>query len=247
MRAAPGQSGRPEDATPGDRVAALFDLDRTLIRGSATYPLAVSAFRAGIVPSRDVWRDAVKAICFVLRGSTDEGSQALRERVLGAVAGRHQTELVALADTFIGKLARSLRPTARRLLDLHEQQGHDRIIVSASPIEIVSRLADRLGLEGAVGTRGEVDADGRYTGRLAGAFCYGDGKVTEVRRLAVERGYDLAASFAYSDSFSDLPFLRCVRRPVAVNPDRKLRAYARKNAWPIVDSALPAALPPAPI
>jgi HAD superfamily hydrolase (TIGR01490 family) len=219
------------------RAAAFFDLDRTLIRGSANFPLAVAAFRCGFVPPRDLLADAINAVRFAVHGSTDETSAALRERVLRAVAGHPAQDLVGLGERFIPKLARSILPEARALLDTHAAAGHDRVIVSASPVEIVARLAEEIGLEGAVGTRGEIDADGRYTGRLAGEFCYREGKVVEVRRLADLHGYDLAASTAYSDSISDLPFLTAVGNPVAVNPDRELREHATDAGWRIVEVA----------
>lgn len=217
------------------RGAAFFDLDRTLIRGSANFPLAVAAFRAGYVPPRDLARDAVNAVAFVLGGASDARSAALRERILRAVAGHPAADVIALGDAFLPQLAARVLPEARPLLDRHAARGEDRLIVSASPVEIVGRLADALGLEGAVGTRSEIDADGRYTGRLAGPFCYREGKVAEVQRLAQERGYDLALSTAYSDSVSDLPFLECVGTAVAVNPDRELRRVARERGWQVVE------------
>lgn len=220
------------------RAAAFFDLDRTLIRGSANFPLAVAAFRAGYVPPRQLLRDAVSAVAFVTGGATDEGSAALRERILRAVAGHPAQDVIALGDSFLPRIAASVLPEARRLLDQHAAAGEDRVVVSASPIEIVGRLADSLGLEGAVGTRSEI-VGGCYTGRLEGAFCYGPGKVTEVRRLAAERGYDLALCTAYSDSVSDLPFLEAVGTAVAVNPEKHLRAVAVERGWRIVEVARP--------
>ncbi len=221
--------------------AAFFDLDRTLIRGSANFPLAVAAFRAGYVPPRQLLHDAVNAVAFVVGGASDQRSAALRERILSAVAGHPASDVVALGDAFLPKVAAGVLPEARVLLDQHGRAGEDRIVVSASPIEIVGRLADELGLEGAVGTRSEI-VDSCYTGRLDGAFCYGAGKVTEVRRLAEERGYDLAACTAYSDSVSDLPLLEAVGTAVAVNPDKELRAVARERRWRVVEVARPSLL-----
>ena len=223
------------------RAAAFFDLDRTLIRGSANFPLAVAAFRAGYVPPRQLLHDAVNAVGFVVAGASDERSAALRERILRAVAGHPAADVVALGDAFIPQVAAGVLPEARVLLDRHARAGEDRIVVSASPIEIVGRIAEQIGLEGAVGTRSEI-VDGCYTGRLEGAFCYGAGKVTEVRRLAAERGYDLAACTAYSDSISDLPFLEAVGTAVAVNPDKELRAVARERGWRVVEVGRPSLL-----
>ena len=221
--------------------AAFFDLDRTLIRGSANFPLAVAAFRAGYVPPRQLLHDAVNAVAFVVGGASDERSAALRERILRAVAGHPAADVVALGDRFIPKVAASVLPEARRLLDQHAQAGEDRVVVSASPIEVVSRIADEIGLEGAVGTRAEIVV-GCYTGRLEGAFCYGEGKVVEVQRLAAERGYDLARCTAYSDSVSDVPFLEAVGNPVAVNPEKHLRAVAVARGWRVVEVSRPALL-----
>ena len=220
------------------RTAAFFDLDRTLIRGSANFPLAVAAFRAGYVPPRDLLRDAVSAVRFVLHGATDEASAALRERILRAVAGHPASDVAALGGRFIPKLAAGVLPEARAALDLHAAKGEDRIIVSASPIEIVAAIADALGLEGAVGTRSEI-VDGRYTGRLEGPFCYREGKVAEIQRLAAERGYDLTRCTAYSDSISDLPFLQAVGNPVAINADKELRAHAAERGWRTIAVAKP--------
>lgn len=214
--------------------AAFFDLDRTLIRGSANYPLAVAAFRGGHVPWRDLLRDTLDAVKFHRHGSTDAGSHALRDRILAAVAGTPQSELIHLADAIVPGIVRRVMPQAAALLAEHHAAGHHRIVVSASPIELVDRIARALGLEGAVATRSEIN-DGRYTGRLVGEFCYGAGKVIEIEKLAAERGYDLAQCSAYSDSISDLPMLERVGKAVAVNPDRELRHIARQRGWRIIE------------
>lgn len=216
--------------------AAFFDLDRTLIPGSANFALARAAFRTGMVPPVDLAKDAVNAVTFVLRGASDARSEALRDRILRAVAGHHVDELAALGDQIVPRLVGSVFDEAQAELDRHAAAGRDRVLVSASPIEVVQRLADALGLEGAVGTRAEV-VDGRYTGRLSAPFCYADAKPVEVGRLASERGYDLTRSYAYSDSISDVPFLRCVGVPVAFNPDGELRALAAEEGWRTVDVA----------
>jgi HAD superfamily hydrolase (TIGR01490 family) len=226
------------------RGAAFFDLDRTLIAGSANFALAVAAFRSGLVGPADLARDAVNAVGFVLHGADDARSEALRDRILRAVAGREVAELDALGDRIVPRMAASVFSEARRELELHARAGRDRVIVSASPQEIVAKLADELGLEGAIGTRAEV-LDGRYTGSLAGPFCYGDNKPVEVRRLAAERGYDLSSSSAYSDAASDLPFLECVGEPVAMNPDAALRSVAAERGWRTVEVAAPHRAPAA--
>ena len=214
--------------------AAFFDLDRTLIRGSANYPLAIAAFRSGHVPWRDLVKDTLTALTFHRKGSTDAGSHALRERILAAVAGIPQAEIIHLADAIVPKVVGRVIPESAELLREAKHAGHHRIVVSASPIELVGRISDALGLEGAVATRSELD-NGCYTGRLAGEFCYGHGKVIEIEKLAAERGYDLTRSWAYSDSISDLPMMERVGNAVAVNPDKELRRLAGERGWRIVE------------
>jgi phosphoserine phosphatase len=76
--------------------------------------------------------------------------------------------------------------------------------------------------------------DGVYTGREGGPFNYREGKAEAIRALAEREGIDLAASYAYSDSESDLPMLRLVGHPVAVNPDTELARVARAEGWEIM-------------
>ncbi len=223
--------------TPGARrarAAAFFDLDRTLISGASAFAFGVAAWRKGMVPARELVRNATGALIFRLIGDSDERSEATRDRILQAVAGQQVEDLVALGDEVVPRLLAKVRAEARTLLDMHGEAGRDRYIVSASAQELISRLAAELGLEGAIGTRSEI-ADGRYTGKLDGPFVYGVGKAEAVEKLAAERGYDLRLSYAYSDSSSDLPLLELVGHPVAVNPDRALDSIAHQRGWPTVE------------
>lgn len=219
------------------RPAAFVDLDGTLIPGSANIPLARAAFAAGFVSPLELVRDLRHGMSFVLTGASDERSAQVRDRILQAVAGRRAVEVEALADAFVADLVASIRPAMRAVLDEHAARGQDRVVVSASPTEIVSRLAREAGLEDGVGTTSERDAEGLYTGRLVGPFCYGQGKAQVLARVAAERGYDLAASYAYTDSMSDLPMLRAVGHPVAVNPEPELRALAARQGWPVLETS----------
>jgi HAD superfamily hydrolase (TIGR01490 family) len=218
------------------RAAAFFDLDRTLIAGSATFPLALAAFSAGLVRPRQIAGDALNAAGFLLRGADDARSAALRERILRGVAGAEVDLLHQIGQRVVPQLAGSVLPETAAALEAHRRAGDDRIIISASPQELVEALAGELGLEGAIGTQGEI-VDGRYTGRLARPFCYAAQKPVEAARIAGQRGYDLTRSAAYSDSISDLPLLQAVGRPVAVNPDRPLRAWADSHRWEVLEVA----------
>ena len=215
--------------------AAFFDLDGTLIPGSANIPFAKAAFRQGFISKTDLAKDLRNGLSFLLKGATDERSAQVRDRILRAVQGHQASDVEALGDHFIDDLVASITPAMREVLDQHS--GADRIVISASPTEIVSRLAMAAGLEDGVGTTAARDDQGVYTGELVGPFCYAEGKVEVMQSLAQERGYDLAQCFAYSDSASDLPMLEAVGHPVAVNPEPELREIAVERGWPIVETS----------
>ncbi|MBI4882576.1 MAG: HAD-IB family hydrolase [Actinobacteria bacterium] len=217
----------------GSSAAAFFDLDRTLIAGSSAFVLAIAAWRGKLVPTRRFVLDALSAIAFRFTGASDDTSNGVRDRILGAVKDVRVEDLVALNTDIVPKLMAKLRPEARRLLDQHRQAGRATYIVSASPIELVEPLAKSLGMTAGIGTKGEI-VGGVYTGELSGPFCYGPGKVEAIAELARWEGFDLAHCWAYSDSASDLPMLEAVGHAVAVNPDAKLQRVAEQEGWPVV-------------
>ncbi len=215
--------------------AAFFDLDRTLIQGSSIVLWAMAAWRAKMLPGAPMFRIAAKGIIFRLTGGSDEKSQQAMQLALGLVRGAARSEMLELADDIVPSLVSKVRPESKNLLDMHGEAQRDLYIVSASPIEIVSNLADQLGLAGGIGTVAEVGNDGRYTGELTSPWVYGQAKAEAIRKVAAERGYDLRLCYGYSDSSSDLPMLELVGHPVVVNPDRTLAKIARTRGWPVVE------------
>jgi HAD superfamily hydrolase (TIGR01490 family) len=215
------------------KAAAFFDLDRTLISGSSAFYFGVAAWRSKLIPTGDLVRDGARAVSFKLFGATDERSESVRDRILQAVEGSEQSDLIALNEEIVPRILDRIRPESRGLIDMHHEAGRDCWIVSASPVEMVEPLATALGMEGAIATTSEV-VDGRYTGRLEGPFVYGEGKAEAIAKLAAEHGYDLRLCYSYSDSASDLPMMEMVGHPVAVNPDGPLENVAHQRGWPIV-------------
>lgn len=219
------------------RPAAFFDLDGTLIPGSANIPLAKAAFRRGMVTPKELLKDLRNGVSFLLSGATDERSAQVRDRILFAVEGHPASEVEALGDVFLPDLVASLRPQLTDVLASHAARGEDRIVLSASPTEIVARFAREAGLTDGIGTTAGRDADGIYNGTLIGPFCYKEGKAEIMRSMAAERGYDLSRSYAYTDSVSDLPMLEAVGHPVAVHPEPELREIAEQRGWPIIETS----------
>jgi HAD superfamily hydrolase (TIGR01490 family) len=207
------------------RAAAFFDLDKTLI-GRAAY-------RRGLVTRRQLAKDLWANIRFRLRGSTDQETDALRARILDAVAGRSVAELSRLAPEVLAGILPRVYPEMLDVAWGHQDAGRPVYIVTAASQEIAEMLASVLGFDGGIGVRSEI-RDGYYTGRPDGPFTYRDGKPVAMREVAERDDLGLADSWAYSDSESDLPMLRAVGHPVAVNPDVPLMRVAREEGWQVM-------------
>jgi len=109
------------------------------------------------------------------------------------------------------------------------------------PFAMAELVARDLTLDAVLCNRLEVDAAGVYTGRPLGEVCFGDGKRSYAQAYASQAGVPLSACAFYTDSYSDLPVMEVVGRPVAVHPDRRLRREALRRGWPVVDWGSPAA------
>jgi len=210
--------------------AAFFDLDRTLLRRSSALALAPAFRSAGLISRRTVAKAAAWQLLFVLRGASQEAVRRAAEDGLAVLRGYTPDEMRALVAESMERVLRPLvYAESLDLVERHRSVGEPVYIVSATLQEIVDAIADDLGFDGALGTLCEV-VDGRYTGKALRAL-HAENKAHCIREL----GHDLAASTAYSDSHTDLPFLEAVGHPVAVNPDRALRRIAAERAWPVLE------------
>jgi HAD superfamily hydrolase (TIGR01490 family) len=216
--------------------AAFFDLDRTLIRRSSVLALAGTFRRRGLISRLDLVKSALWQVLFVLRGASAERVRSAAEDGMKILNGFSVAEMQHLVGDSMETVLRPLvYEEPLRLVERHRARGERVYIVSATLQEIVQHIADDLGFDGAIGSTCEI-VDGVYTGRTLRA-AHGAGKADALRALAADEGFDLAESTAYSDSYSDVPFLEAVGHPVAANPDRKLRRIAAERGWPVVDFA----------
>jgi HAD superfamily hydrolase (TIGR01490 family) len=213
--------------------AAFFDLDRTLMAGSSGLHWARAAHRSGLLPRRQLWADAWANVMFRLQGSTDEATEKVRDRVGAWIEGRRVVDLDRLSPLVLSGVLPRLYPQMLDVAYGHQDAGVPVFICTAATQGTADMLAHVLGFDGAAGSRLEA-RDGVYTGGFDGPFCYREGKPVRMRELAEARGLDLEASWAYSDSESDLPMLRAVGHPVAVNPDRELALVARAQGWEVM-------------
>jgi len=213
--------------------AAFFDLDKTLMAGSSGIFFARAAYETGMISRARLARDAYENLRYRLRGSTDDRADQVRRRVGEMIAGVQVRELQRLSPRVLAGVLPRLYPQMLARAYAHQDAGMPIYILTAASQEMADLLAHVLAFDGGLGSRSEI-VDGRYTGRPAGHFNYREGKVLSMRELAESEGIDLAASYAYSDSESDLPMLRVVGHPVVVNPDPDLRRIAAQERWEVL-------------
>jgi HAD superfamily hydrolase (TIGR01490 family) len=213
--------------------AAFFDLDRTLMAGSSGLHWARAARGAGLLTRRRMARYGWQNVKFRLQGSTDSATDRVRREVGEMIGGQRVVDMQRLAPKVLAGVLPRLYTQMLDVAHAHQDAGRRVYICTAASQEMADMLAHVLSFDGAVGARSEI-VDGRYTGRPAGPFTYREGKAQALRELAQAQGIDLAASYAYSDSESDLPMLRAVGHPVVVNPDAALARAAREEGWEIM-------------
>jgi HAD superfamily hydrolase (TIGR01490 family) len=223
------------------RSAAFFDLDKTIIAKSSTLAFSKPFQAGGLISRRAVLRSAYAQFVYVVGGADHDQIEKMRAFMSQLVAGWDvATVREIVADTLHNVVDPLVYDEAVSLIEQHKAAGRDVVIVSTSGTEVVEPIGAMLGAQIVVASRLE-EVDGKYTGNID-YYAYADEKARAVVELAEERGYDLEASFAYSDSVTDVPMLEAVGHPFAVNPDKELRKVAIANNWPVLFFTKPIAL-----
>ena len=211
--------------------AAFFDVDRTLI-----------AVNSGERWVRHLWREgrlspgwALRSLLWIAQyrlGVLDfEGVTA---RVAADYAGRPAADVEAeIGRWFDAEIAASLCAEGPLRIAEHRAQGDAIVLLTSASRFLAERVAALVGAAHILCTELEVDPAGALTGRHLPPACGGEGKVRRAERFAAEHGVDLARSYFYTDSYTDLPMLARVGHPRVVNPDRRLRRHARRRGWGI--------------
>jgi HAD superfamily hydrolase (TIGR01490 family) len=231
----------PAAVSAGGRPAAFFDLDKTVIARSSTLAFSRSFYRSGLITRRSVLRSAYAQFMFRLGGADHDQMERMRRYLSRQAAGWDvQTVKDVVAETLHHIVDPLVYEEAVSLIAWHHDEGRDVVMVSTSGVEVVEPIGELLGIDHVIATR-MVHDDGRYTGEIE-FYAYAENKAIAIHQLAAERGYDLAASYGYSDSITDVPMLETVGRPYAVNPDRSLRKIAADRGWPVLDFNRPVQL-----
>jgi HAD superfamily hydrolase (TIGR01490 family) len=215
--------------------AAFFDLDKTIIAKSSTLAFTGKLHKAGLLGRRALMRAALSQTIYVLFGADHDQLEKTREMLMTLTKGWDQAEIEAIVrQTLDDVVAPLVYAEALFLIDEHIREGRRVYIVSASPDEVVRPLAEYIGVEDVIATRPGIDEQGRYTGEVE-FYAYAENKAVAMAEVAEAEGIDLSESYAYSDSATDLPMMRAVGHPVAVNPDKELRETAEREGWPILE------------
>lgn len=211
---------------------AIFDLDNTLLGGDSDY----------------LWGEFLVENNYVVSEYHQKMNELFYQQYLAGTMDMVEFlafQLKPLADNDIAKLHRwresylsqkiapIMLPAARELIKKHQQAGDTLLIITATNDFITAPIAEQLDIANLIATEAEM-IDGQYTGKVAGTPSYQQGKVTRLNEWLAEQHISLEGSYFYSDSHNDLPLLKLVDHPIAVDPDDTLRQFAEQQSWKVI-------------
>ncbi len=222
--------------------AAFFDLDRTLLTGASGPVISEELRREGLLPERHVPGEGLLFEVFNLVGETLPGMMLTRQAARAA-AGWPRAVVQRVGRAIVDDLMDEVAPFARLLVQEHQEAGRPVVMATTTPYDVVKPFADALGLDDVIATRYGLREDGTYDGTIDGEFVWGRGKLNSVKAWARTKGIDVRQSWAYSDSFYDLPLLTAAGHATAVNPDVRLAIVASARRWPVLHLDVPPGVP----
>jgi putative phosphoserine phosphatase/1-acylglycerol-3-phosphate O-acyltransferase len=214
----------------GPKVAALFDLDQTLLAGFSASAFFQERLWSGRMAPREIAESVLGGLSFALGRTGFSGFMAAAASAYRGLS-EHVLEQVG-EDVFEKHLATQIYPESRALVQAHQEMGHTVAIVSSATRYQAEPLANNLGIEHVLCTQLVVE-DGAFTGGVVNPACWGEGKLTAAQGLAEAHGLDLAKSYFYTDSHDDMPLLEGVGHPRPLNPNSRLAQIAKERQWPV--------------
>ena len=213
------------------RKAALFDLDRTLLRVDSARLYTRFRRDRGEASLLDALRVALWATQYTL-GVIDAPKVA--RKALEGFRGRAESWLEeSCAEWFPRYVLPEVQQAGRHAVKKHREAGDFVAIVTGATRYVAEPVAAELGIDHVICSELELDEEGCFTGRIIEPLCYGMGKIERTARIAEQEGFLLEEASFYSDSITDLPLLEFVKAPIVINPDRRLRRVAQQRGWPI--------------
>ena len=214
---------------------AIFDLDNTLLNGDSDYNWSLFLIKKGILDQSIYEQQNEEFFKDYQTGSLDIDAYA--EFQFKPLRENERFFLNDLRNEYVATIIRPMiTEKAKDLVNEHRSQGDQLLIITATNSFITKPIAALFGIEELIGTDLE-EINNQFTGKIKGVASFQEGKVTRLNQWLDEKHLTLAQfdkTFFYSDSKNDLPLLRIVSHPVAVNPDATLNTEAKKNNWPIM-------------
>ncbi len=211
---------------------ALFDLDNTLLSDDSDYLWGCFLVERGLVDGKTYERENEKFFQDYKKGILDIGAYLTFQ--LGILARHDLPDLHRWRSDFVAEKVRPIiAPGTPNLLAEHRRRGDTLLIITATNRFVTAPIAELLEVPHLLATEAEI-RNGRYSGQPEGVPCFREGKVTRLNAWLAANGQTLGKSCFYSDSHNDLPLLEMVERPVAVDPDERLRRHAEKRGWEII-------------
>jgi HAD superfamily hydrolase (TIGR01490 family) len=212
---------------------ALFDLDNTLLAGDSDYNWSLFLIKQGLLDEKTHHERNEQFYLDYKNGTLDIYKFLAFQ--LKPLAEHSVADLNALHANYMESVIRPMMTKkAQDLVNQHKAQGDLCLVITATNSFVTKPIAQAYGIAHLIGTDPEM-VDGAYTGGVVGVPSFQEGKVTRLKQWLAERGQVLAdfeQSYFYSDSHNDLPLMKLVTNPVAVNADAKLTDYAQQHGWP---------------
>jgi len=212
---------------------ALFDLDNTLLAGDSDYNWSLFLIKQGLLDEKTHHERNEQFYLDYKNGNLDIYKFLAFQ--LKPLSEHSVADLNALHAKYMDTVIRPMMTKkAQDLVNQHKAQGDLCLVITATNSFVTKPIAQAYGIAHLIGTDPEM-VNGAYTGGVAGVPSFQEGKVTRLKQWLAERGQELAdfeQSYFYSDSHNDLPLMKLVTHPVAVDADAKLTDYAQQNGWP---------------
>lgn len=212
---------------------ALFDLDNTLLAGDSDYNWSLFLIEEGLLDAKEHHDRNEQFYQDYKNGHLD--IYKFLEFQLKPLSQYPRAFLDELHQKYMQRIIRPMMTEkAQDLVNRHKAQNDLCVVITATNSFVTRPIATAYGVDHLIGTDPE-EVDGEFTGGVAGVPSFQEGKVTRLNQWLTARGQklsDFAQSYFYSDSHNDLPLLKLVSHPVAVDADVSLHDYARQQGWP---------------
>ncbi|OVE81417.1 hypothetical protein BVY03_03725 [bacterium K02(2017)] len=220
----------------GSNIAAFFDLDKTLIEGNSGWIWAKYEKRLGNISNSQLLRVAFWNILYHLSIIDMETAYSYAVEQYKNCSDKDLFDRTE--KWFESDVKHLYRPQAQAAKLKHEQLGHKIVLLTSSSRYVAGTVAKHFGFKHWIANQFPLDKEGKIIGTFKRPLCYGTGKIHYAKEWAKKHDVSIENSFFYSDSYSDLPFLKEVGHPKVVTPDPRLKKVAKKMTWPILDWSL---------